>query len=175
MPSPVPSAPAAVCATCSRAWIDVDDILPDDTMAVLVHTTTGEVAEGYLNEGYWHWANDNPVVVDVVTHWREMPDGPETPEQRESRRRNEIWQRGLREAPLDLTPLETAAAIIEEDAACLKECNTFGGKWDAHSTRQGGTEHGAFTVWKKMVRAAEDLRKMGERLNDQEMRADRKS
>lgn len=59
-------------------WIDVDVDLPDDEVTVLVHIpeANGEqVWPGYLDDGYWTNC-DGMRLTSAVTHWAEMPIGP---------------------------------------------------------------------------------------------------
>lgn len=60
-------------------WLDVNESLPDDEMTVLLyHPTLNEpVWLGYcLGEG-WFTADGQPLSDGTVTHWAEMPAGPE--------------------------------------------------------------------------------------------------
>ncbi|MCQ8116118.1 DUF551 domain-containing protein [Methylomonas rosea] len=60
-------------------WLDVNESLPDDEMTVLLyHRAMCEpVWLGYcLGEG-WFTADGEPLPDGVVTHWAEMPAGPE--------------------------------------------------------------------------------------------------
>lgn len=57
-------------------WISVNDELPDQDMNVLMFMPSWkEVSEGYWDGG-WIWNGEIPVSA-TVTHWAEMPKGPQ--------------------------------------------------------------------------------------------------
>jgi hypothetical protein len=59
-------------------WIPITESLPDEDISVLVRTDEGAVAEAYLSGGDWFWPGlVNPISAVAVTHWAEMPDGPD--------------------------------------------------------------------------------------------------
>lgn len=59
-------------------WIDVNEELPDEMLTVLLKTPSpGEpVWPGWLENGHWIYADGSQVWYNV-THWAEMPRGPE--------------------------------------------------------------------------------------------------
>ena len=62
--------------TKSIHWIAVADQLPDDDMTVLISDTENDVTLGF-HEGDSGWRYCNAALVgDPVTHWAELPDGP---------------------------------------------------------------------------------------------------
>jgi hypothetical protein len=62
--------------TQSIQWIAVADQLPDDDMTVLIADTENDVTLGF-HDGDAGWRYCNAALVgDPVTHWAELPDGP---------------------------------------------------------------------------------------------------
>ena len=59
-------------------WVSVNT-LPDDSSTVLVyHPTLNEpVWFGYHYDSHWYTCTGEPIDDGVVTHWAEMPEGPE--------------------------------------------------------------------------------------------------
>lgn len=60
-------------------WLDVNESLPDDGMTVLLyHPTLNEpVWLGYLNQHFFYDVQGDQHPNGVVTHWADMPAGPE--------------------------------------------------------------------------------------------------
>lgn len=60
-------------------WIDVNDSLPDADIEVLVCSTNENfpVWIGYHDSEAWNWVSGFRVLIGEVTHWAEMPTGPE--------------------------------------------------------------------------------------------------
>jgi hypothetical protein len=62
--------------TTAINWISVADQLPDDDMTVLVADVENDVWMGFHDgDSGWRYANAT-LVGDPVTHWAELPDGP---------------------------------------------------------------------------------------------------
>ena len=63
--------------TVSVKWIDIDDDLPDDEIAVLMHIEECERPfYGWkLGDQWWHDCGD--VVAGTVLHWADIPELPE--------------------------------------------------------------------------------------------------
>jgi hypothetical protein len=62
--------------TQSIHWIAVAHQLPDDDMTVLIADTENDVTLGF-HDGDAGWRYCNAAIVgDPVTHWAELPDGP---------------------------------------------------------------------------------------------------
>jgi hypothetical protein len=62
--------------TQSIYWIAVANQLPDDDMTVLIADTENDVTLGF-HDGDSGWRYCNAALVgDPVTHWAELPDGP---------------------------------------------------------------------------------------------------
>jgi len=57
-------------------WISTDTELPDDDMEVLIVDPENDVAVGFHDgDDGWRYL-DASRVGDLVTHWAELPDGP---------------------------------------------------------------------------------------------------
>jgi hypothetical protein len=63
-------------------WIDVDSEMPDDDILVLVATPSlaEQVWPGYFDSEKNAWALPDGIPFgDRVTHWAQMPAGPQCP------------------------------------------------------------------------------------------------
>ena len=61
-----------------QEWISVEDRLPNDSVAVNLHTISGVVGTGFYNKytkSWVQWYAGNSLCVDV-THWQPLPQPP---------------------------------------------------------------------------------------------------
>lgn len=59
-------------------WIPVGERLPDDDLTVMVACKDSDepVWLGYHDETGWVSATDGAPITGLVTHWKQMPEGP---------------------------------------------------------------------------------------------------
>lgn len=57
-------------------WIDVNDRLPDTSRDVIACSDLGDVFECWYRIVDKHWVRHGIVLVEDITHWRELPDPP---------------------------------------------------------------------------------------------------
>lgn len=61
-----------------QRWIPVTERLPEDSVAVNLHTRSGVVGTGFYNKytkNWWQWYSGGSIFVDV-THWMPLPETP---------------------------------------------------------------------------------------------------
>jgi hypothetical protein len=63
-----------IAVTETIEWISVDDDLPDADITILFCTLNGDAGVGFYDGTDW-W-NESLRSVCAVTHWAELPKGP---------------------------------------------------------------------------------------------------
>lgn len=76
--SEVVRVPLAACKICGKpdGWISVKDRLPDTSRYVIGCSDLGDVFECWYRTIDEHWVRHGIVLVEDITHWRELPDPP---------------------------------------------------------------------------------------------------
>lgn len=76
--SEVIRAPLDKCKICAApsGWISVRDRMPDTDRDIIMCLETREVCCGWYSPALRIWHDMNATAIELVTHWRELPDPP---------------------------------------------------------------------------------------------------
>jgi len=72
----VTSAVALLEQEREKAWIPVDERLPDNDLLVLIAVNDDDAWTGYHINGSWRYSDGFPIDKERVTHWMPMPTPP---------------------------------------------------------------------------------------------------